>query len=179
MTKLDHGYVLIAFLGLGAADLGALNLWALPGLFTVTEADAASDALQPSAAATPQPPAAEEHPTPAVAEAEPEPVPVGNAVVLFGRGSWSVGRQGRATLRDLLVDVYRERVLVEIDGHADAAGPEALNQRISEQRAQAVAAVLLQSGVTADQIQVRAFGERNPSRDGQSRRVEIRIRGAL
>jgi outer membrane protein OmpA-like peptidoglycan-associated protein len=176
MTKLDHGYVLLAFLGLGAADLGALNFWALPGLFTVTEADAASDALQPQAAAAPQPPAAEEHPTPAIPEAEP--VPEGNAVVLFGRGSWSVGRQGRATLRDLLVDVYRERVVVEIDGHADAAGPEALNQRISEQRAQAVAAVLLQSGVTADQIQVRAFGERNPSRDGRSRRVEIRIRGA-
>jgi OmpA-OmpF porin, OOP family len=174
MTRLDH--VLIAFLGLGAADLGALNLWALPGLSTVTEADAASDALQPTAAATSQPTAAEISPMPTVVEAEP--VPDGNAVVLFGRGSWSVGRQGRATLHDLLVDLYRERVLVEIDGHADAAGPEALNQRISEQRAQAVAAVLMRSGVTADQIQVRAFGERNPSHDGRSRRVEVRIRGA-
>lgn len=174
MTKLDH--VLIAFLGLGAADLGVLNLWALPGLFTVTEASAASDALQPTASIEPQPPAAEETPTPSVAE--PEPVPDGNAVILFGRGSWTVTRQGRATLRDLLADVYRERVLVEIDGHADAAGPEALNQRISEQRAQAVAAVLLRSGVTTDQIQVRAFGERNPSHDGRSRRVEVRIRGA-
>jgi OmpA-OmpF porin, OOP family len=166
MTKLDHGYVLIAFLGLGAADLGALNLWALPGLFTVTEADAASDTLQPPAAA-------HNIPTPVT-----EPIPEESATIQFGRGSWSVGRRGRATLRDMIASGYRERVLVEIDGHADAAGPADLNQRISEQRAQAVAALFLRAGVAADQIQVRAFGEQNPSQDGRSRRVEIRIRGA-
>lgn len=176
MTKLDHGYVLIAFLGLGAADLGALNLWALPGIFTVTEADAASDTQQPTAAVHPQPKAANHYDAtpPAVAEAIPDE----NARILFGRGSWSVDRPGRATLRDLIASGYREHVLVEIDGHADAAGPAELNQRISEQRAQAVAAVFLRAGVAADQIQVRAFGERSPSQDGRSRRVEIRIRGA-
>jgi outer membrane protein OmpA-like peptidoglycan-associated protein len=186
MTKLDHGHVLLALLGLGATDLAALNLWALPGAFTVTEADAASDELQPTAAPAtaavavfhPQPPAAVAGPAvtpPAVAET----VADSNALILFGRGSWSVGRRGRATLHNLLAGVSRERVWVELDGHADAAGPEDLNERISEQRARAAAAVLLRSGVAADQIQVRAFGERNPSHDGRSRRVEIRIRGAL
>jgi OOP family OmpA-OmpF porin len=99
-------------------------------------------------------------------------------VILFGRGSWSVGRAGRATLRSVVAGVSREHV-VEIEGHADAAGPEDLNQRISEQRAEAVAALLVGSGIAADQVQVRAFGERQPSRDGRSRRVEIRIRDAL
>jgi OOP family OmpA-OmpF porin len=151
MTKLDYGHALIALLGLGATDLAALNLWALPGVLTVTDAQAASDALQP------------------VAEA--------SAVIPFGHGSWSIGRQARATLRDLLAGVASERVQVEIDGHADATGPESLNDRISEARAKAVAAELRRLGLAADHMQVRAFGERIPSPDGQSRRVEIRVRG--
>ena len=211
MIKLDHGQVLIALLGLGAADLAALNLWALPGVFTVTEIDAASDGTQvqaaaPTAVALPNPPpmaAAAPAPAPAPVAAAPapaehehdaaatarKPAPAtpaavaveaaeANTVILFGRGTWWVGRKGRAALRSSLAGLSRERVVVEIDGHADAAGPQGLNQRISQERAQAVAAVLRHTGLAADQIHVRAFGERSPSHDGRSRRVEIRIRGA-
>jgi outer membrane protein OmpA-like peptidoglycan-associated protein len=174
MTKLDYGHALIALLGLGATDLAALNLWALPGVLTVTDAQAASDALQPVAAAVtaPPPPAAIVSP-PEVEEVVAE----ASAVIPFGHGSWSIGRQARATLRDLLAGVASERVQVEIDGHADATGPESLNDRISEARAKAVAAELRRLGLAADHMQVRAFGERIPSPDGQSRRVEIRVRG--
>lgn len=201
MTRLDHSQALFAFLGLGIANLAALNHWALPGTFTETEVNSATDAqavsilrptpvpepVQPTAAhVNSLPSAAGPEPTPAAAvtaEASPPAAQVAtatsaSAVVEFQRGTWWIGRRGRNVLRDSLAQLPRGQVVIEIDGHADAAGPRGLNQRISEERAQAVAALLEHSGLTAAQIEVRAFGERKPRKLGSNRRVEIRIRGA-
>jgi flagellar motor protein MotB len=71
---------------------------------------------------------------------------------------------------------YRFRIA----GYTDASGSEQYNERLSQQRASAVASYLTsQHGVTTDRLQALGLGERdladpqNPN-DGVNRRVEVR-----
>jgi outer membrane protein OmpA-like peptidoglycan-associated protein len=63
----------------------------------------------------------------------------------------------------------RRPVLVE--GHSDASGPDALNERLSTARAEAIAELLVQHGVNAERVHARGFGETRPLA------VEQRARG--
>jgi OmpA-OmpF porin, OOP family len=73
---------------------------------------------------------------------------------------------------------------IEIAGHTDSVGPEAYNQLLSEKRAEAVKAYLVEHGIAAGRISVVGYGEAEP-RDSndtvegrrKNRRVEIRIAG--
>jgi outer membrane protein OmpA-like peptidoglycan-associated protein len=72
---------------------------------------------------------------------------------------------------------------IEVAGHADRAGSPAYNQRLSQRRADVVAAELLRNGIQREQIIVTAFGESRPLvatadgvREPQNRRVEIVLR---
>jgi outer membrane protein OmpA-like peptidoglycan-associated protein len=72
---------------------------------------------------------------------------------------------------------------IEVAGHADRSGNPQYNQRLSERRAQAVAAELVRQGVNRNEIAVTAFGESRPLvptadgvREPQNRRVEIVLR---
>jgi len=69
---------------------------------------------------------------------------------------------------------------IEVTGHTDAVGSDAYNMRLSQRRAEAVAAVLEKKGVKRDEIAIFAKGKRDPlvpTADGvkepQNRRVEI------
>lgn len=69
---------------------------------------------------------------------------------------------------------------VRIVGHTDNTGSDALNDRLSLERAQSVRNYLVDRGVRADTIQVAGRGEREPIADNgseagraQNRRVEI------
>ncbi len=71
---------------------------------------------------------------------------------------------------------------IAITGHTDAVGPQEYNERLSLQRAKAVADRLVSLGVDRDRIETRAFGETElavPTADGTSepinRRVEITV----
>ncbi|KAB7644490.1 OmpA family protein [Polymorphobacter fuscus] len=71
---------------------------------------------------------------------------------------------------------------VDVSGHTDAIGSVAVNQRLSEQRAQSVADYLTYQGVARQRIATRGFGKSMPiaSNDtdegrAQNRRVEIKI----
>ncbi len=71
---------------------------------------------------------------------------------------------------------------VQILGYTDNSGSEAYNQRLSEQRAKAVAAYLTEKGIDASRLTVVGKGEANPvaSNDTQqgrvqNRRVEVRF----
>jgi len=73
---------------------------------------------------------------------------------------------------------------VTVDGHTDDQGADAYNLRLSERRAEAVAAYLISKGVDPARITPRGFGEGRPiglndSEIGRrrNRRVEIVIRG--
>jgi outer membrane protein OmpA-like peptidoglycan-associated protein len=71
-------------------------------------------------------------------------------------------------------------VAVYVDGYCDGIGKEAYNQKLSEQRAQAVADYLAGKGIDASRLIPRGFGQANPvasnkTDDGraQNRRVEL------
>jgi OOP family OmpA-OmpF porin len=72
---------------------------------------------------------------------------------------------------------------IEVAGHADRSGSPQYNQRLSQRRADVVAAELDRLGVARSAIMVQAFGESRPLvptadgvREPQNRRVEIVLR---
>ena len=74
------------------------------------------------------------------------------------------------------------QTIVEVSGHTDSIGSDAVNQRISEQRAQAVASYLVAQGVQPARIETVGMGKRFPIADNateagrsMNRRVEIRL----
>lgn len=71
---------------------------------------------------------------------------------------------------------------VTIVGHTDSSGPEELNQRISEERAESIAAYLESQDIDRSRMTVSGMGESNPIADNstkegraQNRRVEITV----
>ena len=74
------------------------------------------------------------------------------------------------------------QTIVEVSGHTDNIGSDAVNQRISEQRANAVASYLMAQGVQRERFEIVGMGKRFPiaSNDTEqgralNRRVEIRL----
>ena len=74
------------------------------------------------------------------------------------------------------------QTIVEINGHTDNIGALAVNQRISEQRAQSVASYLAAQGVQSVRMETRGFNYQYPVADNateqgraMNRRVEIRL----
>jgi outer membrane protein OmpA-like peptidoglycan-associated protein len=74
---------------------------------------------------------------------------------------------------------------IAVEGHTDATGPDAYNQRLSEQRAASVREALVRGGVDAARITSAGFGESRPVAGNdtpagrqQNRRVEVVVLGA-
>lgn len=85
-----------------------------------------------------------------------------------------------ATVADVLKDY--QLTLVAVHGHTDALGEPAHNQRLSEQRAIAVARHLAEHGLAAERIAAVGHGESRPLQHETSpdsrwpdRRIEIRL----
>lgn len=75
-----------------------------------------------------------------------------------------------------------DKTIIAVTGHTDSRGSDAYNQKLSEQRAQSVAAYLQSRKVQPARFEVIGFGERNPVADnatavGRSlnRRVELTL----
>jgi OOP family OmpA-OmpF porin len=69
-----------------------------------------------------------------------------------------------------------------IEGHTDSNASHAHNQKLSEQRVEAVKAYLVEKGVDAKKLKTKAFGETKPIADNKTedgraknRRVDFRI----
>jgi len=186
MTKLTGA--LVACLGLGTADVAALNVWLLPGLLGRTDEArpaAAQPAAKPVTAAVPAP-----APVP-VAAPVPAPVPLAApadsaaltrshtdslGIVAFDKCSWRVGRRATAALERVANQLRDRSDAIEVAGHADTTGTEEVNDRISELRAQAVARRLERAGIARERIDVTHFGARRPAGLPNDRRVEILAR---
>jgi outer membrane protein OmpA-like peptidoglycan-associated protein len=60
-------------------------------------------------------------------------------------------------------------IYLEIQGHTDATGPDSLNQRLGEERAEAVRRFLNQNGVPLNRVSTISYGESNPVADNKNR----------
>ncbi|MEE9396716.1 MAG: OmpA family protein [Methylococcales bacterium] len=75
-----------------------------------------------------------------------------------------------------------DKTMVEVSGHTDSTGGSALNQKLSEQRANAVTDFLTAQSVNSSRIFTQGFGLRRPIANNRTvqgrqanRRVEIRL----
>ncbi|XXF75322.1 kelch repeat-containing protein [Myxococcaceae bacterium GXIMD 01537] len=103
--------------------------------------------------------------------------------VSFAVGLSEIQGDGARVL-DLVVAQLKARpdVSVRIEGHTDNSGPEALNRTLSQERAEAVRAYLIQQGIAGSRLEARGYGPSRPvaSNDtpegrSENRRVEFII----
>lgn len=103
--------------------------------------------------------------------------------VTFATGSYTISPGFRDVLDRVANSLTQyPNSLVDVYGHTDTTGSSATNQRLSEQRAQAVANYLTSRGVNSSRIRWMGFGETRlavQTGDGVNeplnRRVEIKI----
>lgn len=98
---------------------------------------------------------------------ELEPLKVGQKIVVrnifFASGQSALQADSKTEL-DKLVRLMNQfpGLIVEIAGHTDASGSDELNQRLSEQRAQAVADYLVAHGIDRKRLRTKGYGESQP-----------------
>ena len=105
--------------------------------------------------------------------------------VTFATGSASINAAFYPTLDSVAASLVKyPNSLVDVYGFTDTTGSAALNQRLSEQRAQAVADYLAARGVARARLATQGFGERTEYlrvktgdnvAEPLNRRVEIKI----
>jgi OOP family OmpA-OmpF porin len=124
---------------------------------------------------------------PPVAEAPPPaavPAPARTYLVFFDWDRADLTTRAREIIGEAAQNSRRvQATRIEVAGHADRSGSPQYNQRLSQRRADAVAAELVRQGVSRNEIMVTAFGESRPLvptadgvREPQNRRVEIVLR---
>jgi outer membrane protein OmpA-like peptidoglycan-associated protein len=101
-------------------------------------------------------------------------------------------KTGRAELADssypmlaMVASIARAcETALEIAGHTDSVGDAAVNQKLSQRRADAVRKYLVQSGVSPARLKATGYGETQPVADNNSksgrklnRRIEFRVLG--
>lgn len=103
--------------------------------------------------------------------------------VTFDFNSSAVKSEFRPVLNNVAQTLASyQSTFVDISGHTDSIGTAAVNQRLSEERARAVADYLSYQGVNRARLATQGFGKTQPiaSNDtdagrGENRRVEIKI----
>lgn len=107
--------------------------------------------------------------------------------VLFDVGKSTLRPDAREKLAKLSGLVLGHQGLkLEAEGHTDSTGSDALNQRLSEERAEVVRAYLESQGILSENLTARGFGKNMPIADNTTakgrqanRRVEIVISGEI
>lgn len=105
--------------------------------------------------------------------------------VLFGFDKAVIKPEAYPLLDDVFgILTKNPNLIVVFEGHTDSTGPEAYNLNLSERRAQAVMAYMLEKGIPSGQMAAVGYGETQPAanndtREGRAinRRVEITPKG--
>jgi outer membrane protein OmpA-like peptidoglycan-associated protein len=105
--------------------------------------------------------------------------------VLFDTGKYTLKPGAREKLAKISgIIVAHPGLRIEVDGHTDNVGGDEFNQRLSEQRANAVREYLISAGVSSDGVTAMGFGKTRPVTDNdnaagrqQNRRVELVVSG--
>ena len=109
------------------------------------------------------------------------PAPARTYLVFFDFDRADLTDRARQIIAEAAQNAGRTQTTrIEVAGHADRSGSPQYNQRLSQRRADAVAAELGRLGIARSAISVQAFGESRPLvetadgvREPQNRRVEI------
>ncbi len=107
--------------------------------------------------------------------------------VLFDSGKYTLKPMAREKLAKVAgVLMAYPGLTVEVDGYTDNVGGEALNQTLSDKRADTVRDYLLQQGVSPNSLTARGFGEEGPVASNDTsigrqlnRRVELVLSGEV
>ena len=105
--------------------------------------------------------------------------------VLFQTGKYELKPEARERLAKVSGILLAYPTLkVAIEGHTDSVGTDEYNQRLSEQRAEAVRDYFVQQAVSADSVTAKGFGKTQPvaandTAEGRqrNRRVELVLSG--
>jgi len=103
--------------------------------------------------------------------------------ITFAFNSAQVRPQFTGTLSNVAKTLNEfDKTSIEVKGYTDNVGSQSYNQRLSQQRAAAVASYLSGQGVVANRLVPRGYGMQNPIASNtteagrsENRRVEIRI----
>ncbi|MDV7141311.1 OmpA family protein [Tropicimonas sp. TH_r6] len=97
--------------------------------------------------------------------------------VSFSSGSTRLRPESEPVLSSLVEIIGRcPDMVIEVGGHTDSVGSEATNQRLSEQRANAVARYLTEEGIDAARFQTKGYGESQPIAENDTDRGRWRNR---
>jgi OOP family OmpA-OmpF porin len=103
--------------------------------------------------------------------------------ITFAPGSAEIDTAARETI-DRIAEAMKEceEVAMEIGGHTDSQGREEMNERLSQNRADAVLSALLARRVLTSNLTARGYGESEPIADNDTeegreanRRIEFRL----
>jgi len=93
---------------------------------------------------------------------EPAGSSVLDQLVFFETGSTTLDAVALSTIRSVAHVLLTKPGTVVITGHADDRGTEELNAQLSLARAEAVKAVLVETGIAADRLETRGVGHTQP-----------------
>ena len=104
--------------------------------------------------------------------------------VQFFTGSIKLTPEAKAELDKGAVILNEHKTLnIDIEGYTDNVGSKALNQKLSQQRAEVVKAYLVAKGIAAERLTATGFGEEKPLADNktekgkaENRRVEFKVK---
>jgi outer membrane protein OmpA-like peptidoglycan-associated protein len=104
--------------------------------------------------------------------------------VFFDTGKATIKPESHALLDEVAATLksHDEVKKVRIEGHTDSTGSAALNEKLSQQRAEAVRDYLVEKGIDAGRLEAQGFGPKRPIASNKTaagrednRRVELRI----
>ncbi len=105
--------------------------------------------------------------------------------VLFASAKWELLPAARVKLNQVAEALIKEDPLskIVVEGHTDSQGGTDFNQKLSEQRAEAVREYLVSRGIAADRLTSEGFGfqrsiadNKSPEGRANNRRVEIVVK---
>src|SRR6185436_2636305 len=103
--------------------------------------------------------------------------------VYFDFGKYTLRPESYTELDELVNYMkWRENERIEIAGHTDNIGNASDNQKLSQQRAEAIREYLIKKGIKGSRIAAKGYGSTDPVADNltyegrqQNRRTEVRI----